>query len=809
MAKPSLSSAPTVAEIIHFVNTVLNPETALQYANGRQESFCVTPLIAAITQDDGTVVELNRFRRESKNSLGLIADTHGPLYGGHIVRVSSEQQKSQEAGGEGWSIDWQVELGVRFYLNKGWAFRIFSDAGLSASLPINDPKLIREMWTFKARIYRDACQKVFFDAGVIPWDRFPQNDPNDGRRGMEHYMEGQFEKMMQIARNGVPVPFHDHDDIGYLDVDGAGDDLGNSLISEESEEGDEEEEELPMTSSAKGGRFDKSLYRGQRKRKAHLTYRPGLTALWRCIEGTQHNGGTMNDSPEADRLRAIHHVTFSDFSRLTRSEIMTTHLAAHFAQHNVSVTGLFVPCEWMGVREGDGSSSELGKTLIRTITAFQAQERLMEVKTNSLRGMVTSLKNGTPHGKTPFWLRRDPKTKKTDFIDERVTAVNRILDLFEKDALDSGIDPTWKTRQTDMGAGKIANILMDEGHTAPGAHGRDSKRWGRSAVKRIMASPALMGRQHRFGIYWEVFPVFPDMTRERWNRLQAKIAYRAREYKAMPPHKVHLASELLTCHCGSGMHHNPQNAGKYKDGRPKIYNQYMCSVSPAKRRELPEGYPHILMQEENVHKFLELLIREDGQNIVNFIKNDEERSRHDLEIKDMIRRLEQWEIEAPLQKESARQRALEVIPPSKRNNEAIINAFVEDDEEFAAFLEKLEECRKTIRTQQQIISRLLPTDNIGSLQERVAIFDSLSEKDKNDTLHRLFKEIRFHGFPPNETMVMYVNTTEENTVAPISLKTITMGVGSDGKVVRWRRRLPETMNEWIDACKPVIPPNQE
>jgi DNA invertase Pin-like site-specific DNA recombinase len=62
------------------------------------------------------------------------------------VRVSTEGQVD-----DGYSIEDQIRRGIAYALQKGWAFRIFSDASLSGGLPINRASLIRDLAAIKAQ----------------------------------------------------------------------------------------------------------------------------------------------------------------------------------------------------------------------------------------------------------------------------------------------------------------------------------------------------------------------------------------------------------------------------------------------------------------------------------------------------------------------------------------------------------------------------------------------------------------------------------------------------------------------------------
>lgn len=133
----------TVAEVIALASS-LTPANAV-YNGTIDDAHCVTPLIEAV-EVDGSVKVLKTVR-----------DVGGvERYGGGYPRVSTLAQQV-----EGFSIGDQIKNIVSEFVDKGLAFRIFSDAGLSGSLPYNDRNLIVRMIEAKKELYRSVFTRIF------------------------------------------------------------------------------------------------------------------------------------------------------------------------------------------------------------------------------------------------------------------------------------------------------------------------------------------------------------------------------------------------------------------------------------------------------------------------------------------------------------------------------------------------------------------------------------------------------------------------------------------------------------------------
>lgn len=198
----------TSEEIVRDV-LVISPAAAyaLRGSVGAAD-LCATPIYTAYRGVNGEAVPLA---------------LSGGRYAAGYVRVSTLDQKE-----DGWSLPDQAERVVDFYLRRGLAFRVYSDATLSGKLPTDDKGLIRKMLASSALRYEEAYRAVFFSGDLYAADR-PE---------MEAWLEA---KLAQIRSGGSP------DSYFALDLEG----------------------------------LDSETHKG-RSRKNH-GYRPGLSELMRAV----------------------------------------------------------------------------------------------------------------------------------------------------------------------------------------------------------------------------------------------------------------------------------------------------------------------------------------------------------------------------------------------------------------------------------------------------------------------------------------------------------------------------------------------
>lgn len=132
----------TVDELVEVVER-LNPAQAFRHTNGNVIRLCTTGVITRMVVG-GEVRKLE------------LVD--GRYCSGYI-RVSTERQS------DGFSIPDQAERIIHRCIKNGWAFRIFSDAGLSGGLAYRDPETNIEAKLNKAKAdrYRDVFTAVLLE----------------------------------------------------------------------------------------------------------------------------------------------------------------------------------------------------------------------------------------------------------------------------------------------------------------------------------------------------------------------------------------------------------------------------------------------------------------------------------------------------------------------------------------------------------------------------------------------------------------------------------------------------------------------
>lgn len=163
--------APTLDEVIE-TGARLHPKRAIGRQNLTSVDACSTPVITRITLGDGTIKDL-----------ALVGERYGAVYcrvstdeqaGGRkkrnrddstrMLRIQEKQERVRRGEieeAEGLSVRDQISRNVKHFIEKGQAFRIFSDISLGGGLPPMIPNLITSMWVTKAKSYRKAYNTVF------------------------------------------------------------------------------------------------------------------------------------------------------------------------------------------------------------------------------------------------------------------------------------------------------------------------------------------------------------------------------------------------------------------------------------------------------------------------------------------------------------------------------------------------------------------------------------------------------------------------------------------------------------------------
>ena len=109
------------------------------------DDHCLSPMIEAV-QVGGKVVALRK-----------IVEGGVEKHGAGMIRVSGLIQTL------GFSLDDQIRNAIKFFVEAGIAFRIYSDADASGSLPWQDTRLIGEMIEAKIKRYRRVFRRVLLN----------------------------------------------------------------------------------------------------------------------------------------------------------------------------------------------------------------------------------------------------------------------------------------------------------------------------------------------------------------------------------------------------------------------------------------------------------------------------------------------------------------------------------------------------------------------------------------------------------------------------------------------------------------------
>jgi DNA invertase Pin-like site-specific DNA recombinase len=606
-------------------------------------------------------------------------DSPGGKYGAGYARVSSQRQQE-----DGWSQEDQLVRIVRYYLDQGLAFRIFSDAGLPGSLAYRDPggvdHLSHRLAEKRARRYEVAYRKIFME--------------NPAYSAHQASMEAHLASTLDAIRAGDPsAPTVEDPDLPRIG--------------------------RPSTQA---------------------TYRPGLTTL-------------------VESLPEVHTLAVTDLSRLSRSQILFADLVERLTHHRVQVAGLVEDLSWVS------GTGDIGADIVAYVISRIAEHRLSELTVNVLRGQVTKLEAGEPSGRLPSWLSTDATGKA--YLNERATVVRRIVDL----AL------------TGVPYIRIALMLAEAGTPIFGHNGKGyvsgrGRAWHTDTIKKILASPTLKGVQVLFGIPWKILPAVA--TEEEWDRIQARLAETSRKN----PQRVnrYLASQLMRCSCGYKLTHRPIGGG---------FDMYVCAAPPATRRA-NRGVRHVAISQRHVDGFLDDLMRHDPSTVVGAWKDTLERS----EIREALQQLleERQALRALLPEAEARARE-----EAKGKARLLYDGDEEDDEIVSAVarrilsptLQKLDALEREIAERQRRLESILPSDEIASIEARARVWDSLTTDAKNALLLTLFREWRFEGIPPHETVVPVLNTLDEASLPPFILTTAVKGRS-------FFRRFP-SMGDWIES----------
>jgi|GEM_PF-2115038 len=134
--------------------TALRPEQAVLNFEREWRPYCVSELYMSVVGDDGQVIELSLI-----DGARCIA-----IY----VRVSLMLQRGDRTE-DGYSVEHQLRSSILAAVKEGYAFRIYSDAGLSGFLMTADATLMAAVTEAKAKLYQQIFTEEVLD-GAASWN---------------------------------------------------------------------------------------------------------------------------------------------------------------------------------------------------------------------------------------------------------------------------------------------------------------------------------------------------------------------------------------------------------------------------------------------------------------------------------------------------------------------------------------------------------------------------------------------------------------------------------------------------------------
>lgn len=172
----------TLNELVKLCKA-MEPRKAHLYHNGDSRSQCVTPLITSIEMHDGKTYKL--------------LDKNGYIGAGYI-RVSTNKQRSYDLEKalenddgrddrsplrDGWSETFQVIRTVEHFVRISLCFRIYSDCGISGSVPFRNDDMIRRLNKQRAETYEACFSRVFLSESAT--NRQTKSETENMRKYME------------------------------------------------------------------------------------------------------------------------------------------------------------------------------------------------------------------------------------------------------------------------------------------------------------------------------------------------------------------------------------------------------------------------------------------------------------------------------------------------------------------------------------------------------------------------------------------------------------------------------------------------
>ncbi len=166
-------------------------------AEKRDSTLCVTPLISELVVD-GKVVHLKLVNGRFGAAYVRVSDERQRSARSVVQKVAEGQDQSRRRRGgrtastpDGYSEEEQLNRQIRYYLGKGMAFKIYSDAGITGEFPTNDPHLIKRLLVGKANRYRKIFTQTMLDETSV------QKRTPEEIKAMREYLENRCERIQQ------------------------------------------------------------------------------------------------------------------------------------------------------------------------------------------------------------------------------------------------------------------------------------------------------------------------------------------------------------------------------------------------------------------------------------------------------------------------------------------------------------------------------------------------------------------------------------------------------------------------------------
>ena len=141
----------------------------------------------------------------------------------------------------------------------------------------------------------------------------------------------------------------------------------------------------------------------------------------------QHNkGARFRPALHAllEEISSIHSILVTDADRLSRNQMLFVVLSQLFQREKVKVYSSEGAADWL-------TGDQMEQQIVGVVYAFQAQNRIKDVKRSVLRGLVGMLRAGRPHAQLPFWLERDEEGY-ARLVEAYVPLVRQIIELAQR-----------------------------------------------------------------------------------------------------------------------------------------------------------------------------------------------------------------------------------------------------------------------------------------------------------------------------------------------------------------------------------------